>query len=99
MATSTQQILALARKFPLLREKFDSCDYHPTQFDPDELMRISKPWSTTERGLAEFIVSVWDPYYGKHHPDCVFRLAFVAGNLADENREVLAEWIRKPFYL
>jgi hypothetical protein len=96
MSTSTREILALARSFPLLQSKLD--DYHPELFSPVEFERMSRPWSTTERHLAEFILSVWNPNWAEDH-GCSFDLVRAKGLLSPENLDVLAAWVRKSWYL
>jgi hypothetical protein len=96
MSTATREILALARSFPLLQSKLDG--YNPECFSPSEFERMSRPWSTTERHLAEFILSVWNPHWAEDH-DCSFDLVKAKGLLSQENLDVLAAWVRKSWCL
>jgi len=96
MSNSTREILALARSFPLLQRKL--VNYQPQCFCPVEFERMSRPWSTGERHLAKFILSIWDPHWAKDRR-YFFDLANAAGLLQQEDLDVLAAWVRKPWYV
>jgi len=87
-------ILALARCLPGLARKLNG--WTPENFDIDRFKRAAGPWSSSERVLACFIVSVWNPHAAK--PDWVCEVTDLASSINWEDCKVILLWIANPVY-
>ena len=94
---STQIIMHIACSFPLLKGKFYSYGYDPDRFHPQDLLAMSKGWSTSEIHLRNFVLTTWNPSWAKQKR-CTFDL-FEALSIFDEtNRQVLLHWLNQPSF-
>lgn len=88
-------ILALARALPGLARKLQGMT--PERFDIDDFMASSGPWASSEKVLAKFIASVWNPREAAHN-GWICDVTDVASSINFEDRLVILHWIAKPIY-
>jgi hypothetical protein len=90
---STNNILFIAHSFPLLKEKLQG--FHPNEFKPEQLVKISRGWSTSEILLRNFVLTAWCRLWAKDN-GCLFDVFEALGTFDGTNREILLKWLNDP---
>lgn len=88
-------ILALARCLPGLARKLEG--WTPENFTIDKFKKAAGPWSSSERVLARFIVSVWNPNDAKAD-GWLCDVTDVASSINTEDKMVIFHWMATPVY-
>jgi len=91
----TQIIMHVARSFPLLRGKLHSSEYNPKEFRPEDLVKISRGWSTAEIHLRNFVLTMWNHGWAKDN-GCVFDVFRALSCFDETNRNMLMKWLADP---
>lgn len=100
---SEQYIYNLAGSFPLLRRRLDLGRYFKkTQdgllFDLDFFIKETRPLSTSERHLCNFVITIYSREYAAAN-NCLFDLVGAARCMGRDSQdmEIIAEWIVQPY--
>jgi hypothetical protein len=97
-STPDQIIFGLVRNFPCLTTKVRRWLDRATEFDPDEFHALFARASSSELHCALFILNVWSHSYAVMKGWRFDLHAFI--NCADDaNRQVLLDWMAKPYLL
>lgn len=92
--TAEVKILYLCALFPWLGRKIT---FSQNGFDATFLEKASRPWSTGERQVALFIITVWagHNWTGKGKQ---FDFTTAASTCGEREMEIITNWMKDPFW-
>ena len=96
-----KKIVALMKKFPGFYSVVPghilhgSINFNDSAFDK----WASGPLSKGQRIIAKFILGVYDQYSNDQWECGKFDIFEAAGVLSSDNLNVIAEWVKKPFFV